>query len=100
MHPRRGSCGERGNPEKSASTLTLAIAVRDTGIGISEDRLQAIFQAFSQADNSTTRPFGGTGLCLTISRQLGYLMGGDISVTSEPRQGSCFRFTLPLRLPD
>ncbi len=86
--------------QKSASTLTLAIAVRDTGIGIPADRLQAIFQAFSQADNSTTRQFGGTGLGLTISRQLVHLMGGEISVTSEPGQGSCFRFTLPLRLPD
>ena len=86
--------------QKTASTLTLAIAVRDTGIGIPADRLQAIFQAFSQADNSTTRQFGGTGLGLTISRQLVQLMGGEISVTSEPGQGSCFRFTLPLRLPD
>lgn len=86
--------------QKTAATLTLAIAVRDTGIGIPADRLQAIFQAFSQADNSTTRQFGGTGLGLTISRQLVQLMGGEITVSSEPGQGSCFRFTLPLRLPD
>ena len=84
--------------QKSTSKLTLAIAVRDTGIGIPAERLQAIFHAFAQADNSTTRQFGGTGLGLTISRQLVQLMGGEISVVSEPGHGSCFRFTLQLGL--
>lgn len=85
--------------QKSATGLTLAIAVSDTGVGIPADRLQAIFQAFAQADNSITRQFGGTGLGLTISRQLVELMGGQITVSSEPGQGSCFRFTLQLGIP-
>ncbi len=72
------------------------IRVTDTGIGIPADRLQHIFSPFTQADASMARRFGGTGLGTTIARQLAELMGGEISVTSEPGRGSCFTVSLPL----
>lgn len=71
-----------------------AIAVRDTGIGIPPDRLQAIFEAFQQADKTTHREFGGTGLGLTISRSLCQLMGYDLRVESEEGEGSTFTILL------
>jgi PAS domain S-box-containing protein len=74
----------------------LHFAVRDTGIGIAPERLSHIFDAFTQADASTTRRFGGTGLGTTISKQLVELMGGRIEVSSTLGQGSCFEFELPL----
>jgi PAS domain S-box-containing protein len=70
--------------------------VRDSGIGIPADKQKAIFEAFSQADNSTTRRYGGTGLGLTISARLVAAMGGELTVTSEPGKGSEFSFVLPL----
>jgi PAS domain S-box-containing protein len=70
--------------------------VQDTGIGIPKDKLSAIFEKFTQADNSTTRQFGGSGLGLTISRQLVALMGGTITVDSEVGRGSTFVLSLPL----
>jgi signal transduction histidine kinase/AmiR/NasT family two-component response regulator/HPt (histidine-containing phosphotransfer) domain-containing protein len=78
----------------------LKISVEDTGIGIAEDKLDRIFEKFTQADASTTRRFGGTGLGLAISKQLAGLMGGAIGVSSQPGKGSRFWFTLPLCLPD
>ena len=74
----------------------IHMAVIDTGIGIAADRVDRIFDAFAQADASTTRRFGGTGLGTTISRQLVERMGGRIMVESELGQGSCFHIWLPL----
>jgi signal transduction histidine kinase len=77
----------------------LHFVVRDTGIGISPEKQRLIFEAFSQADASTTRRFGGTGLGLTISSRLVDMMGGRIWVESEPERGSQFHFTIRLGVP-
>ena len=81
--------------EQHPDRLYVRVAVLDTGIGMSCSEQEKVFAPFTQADSSTTRRFGGTGLGLTISRQLAELMGGEISVVSEPGKGSCFKLDLP-----
>ncbi len=82
---------------KSKHRTRIAIAVDDTGIGISEEKLSQIFEAFTQADSSITRRFGGTGLGLTISQQLVELMGGKLRASSKLGEGSTFTFELSLK---
>ncbi len=79
--------------EESDTQITLQFSVRDTGIGMSEEQLDKLFQPFSQADTSTTRKYGGTGLGLVISKRLVEMMGGKIWIKSKMEQGSSFFFT-------
>ncbi|WP_426074422.1 response regulator [Janthinobacterium sp. DSP2-3-3] len=83
---------------RDGDAAVLRFSVRDTGIGIASEAQETIFSAFAQADTSTTRRFGGTGLGLTICRQLVSLMGGELRLKSGLGQGSDFSFTVPLQL--
>ncbi len=78
----------------------ITFAVKDTGIGLTPEQLGKLFQAFTQADASTSRKYGGTGLGLVISRRFCQMMGGDITVESEYGNGSCFTVKLPMRVTD
>lgn len=82
------------------SYLDIEIAVKDTGIGISKEKIKKVFESFTQADSSTTRKYGGTGLGLTISKNLADLMKGSLTVSSDFGMGSTFKLQLPLEVLD
>jgi signal transduction histidine kinase len=81
---------------ESNNMFYLSVSIEDTGIGIKSDNIERIFETFAQADSSTTREYGGSGLGLTICKQLCELMGGDITVTSKEGSCSCFNFYITL----
>lgn len=86
--------------EQNNDQATIRFSVKDSGIGIAKEKIEHLFQAFSQADSSITRQFGGTGLGLSISKQLVELMGGKLVVNSTEGQGSEFSFTIQCRLQE
>ena len=96
---REGTVTLHVNRTRQADEDWLTLAVSDTGIGIAEDKIDLVFKEFAQADGSTTRDYGGTGLGLAISRRFCRLLGGELSVYSEPGEGSTFTIRVPAVLP-
>ncbi|HBY40448.1 MAG TPA: hybrid sensor histidine kinase/response regulator, partial [Alteromonas sp.] len=88
----------RGQRNDAANRINLVIEIQDSGIGMSDQQLVRIFQPFTQADGSTNRRYGSTGLGLTIVKQLTELMKGRLEVESTPGKGSLFRVMFPLRV--
>ena len=86
--------------EEAADGDTIVFAVSDTGIGMTPEQMTRLFEEFGQVDASTTRRYGGTGLGLALSRRLCRMMGGDVTVTSEPGRGSTFTIRLPREVPE
>jgi CheY-like chemotaxis protein len=86
------------NPEEDKEIRPITISVIDSGIGIAQEKMTSIFEAFTQADGGTSRKYGGTGLGLTISKELTEILGGRIGVTSSLGKGSCFCLYLPLQI--
>jgi signal transduction histidine kinase len=91
----RGTIAIEASYDKENDREWISIAVVDTGIGMTAAQMSKLFQEFSQADASTTRKYGGTGLGLVISKRFCQMMGGDITVASEPGRGSSFTIRLP-----
>ena len=84
--------------QKTENNIELEFSVSDTGLGMTKEQMDHVFEAFTQADTSTTRRFGGTGLGLAISRKLVQLMGGQMRVDSLPGKGSTFKFNAFLNI--
>jgi len=86
--------------QRGPGAETVSIAVTDSGIGMTPEQLARLFEPFTQADSSTTKKYGGTGLGLTITRRFCHMMGGDVTVTSTPGSGSTFTITIPAHVND
>ena len=86
-------------PPQTDGSIRLRFSVQDTGVGIAPERVALLFQPYAQADNSVARRYGGTGLGLAISRDLARLLGGDLTLTSVPGQGTTFILEIPVGLP-
>ncbi|TXM92680.1 response regulator [Methylobacterium sp. WL116] len=95
-----GTITLRARRESTLGGDRLFLSVEDSGIGMSADQVERLFQRFVQADGSTTRKYGGTGLGLALTKAFAQLLGGDVSVTSEIDRGTCFTLTVPASLPE